>query len=296
MKNGLIETEIQAQSLKKYLQFKSYAFMYEKLFETRFAHTDEERTQAFQVRYEVYCAEYGFEEAQKFSDKMERDAFDQCAQHALLIHRPSQKAVGTVRIIPPNIHDLELSFPLQESFSCKQLSNANNIKRMCEISRLCILKDFRGKSSFGQNNSKNTEKTKRDKVCDALASKLIKFGPIGLLRSCYEMSLDRKLDSACAVLETRLIRSLRRLGICCQPLGPVIDYHGQRQPILIDFIETASNMQAQNKGMWEMITYNGRLQERGHLVREHNNLIGASFTNQFLNQGMPSNGQTLITT
>ena len=70
MNNGLIETEIQAQSLKRYLQFKSYAFMYEKLFETRFAHTDEERAQAFQVRYEVYCAEYGFEEAQKFSDKM----------------------------------------------------------------------------------------------------------------------------------------------------------------------------------------------------------------------------------
>tara|TARA_R110002124_G_scaffold287216_1_gene471357 strand:- start:42442 stop:43332 length:891 start_codon:yes stop_codon:yes gene_type:complete len=284
MTNATEGTQPSAQSLKRYMQFKSYAFMYEKLFETRFATTDEDREQAFQVRYEVYCAEYGFEEAQKFSDKMEQDAFDQQAQHALLIHKPSQRTVGTVRIIPPNMRDLGLSFPLQEAFQCSQLANPDNVKRMCEISRLCILKDFRGKSSFASKKNEEEEKTARDKICDVLASKLIKLGPIGLLRSCYEMSLNRKLDSACAVLETRLIRSLERLGIVCERIGPVIDYHGKRQPIIIDFMSTANSMRSQNKAIWEMITYGGRLQQRGNLVREHNNLIGAAFTETFLNE------------
>jgi N-acyl amino acid synthase of PEP-CTERM/exosortase system len=265
---------INNESLRKYIAFKSYAYIYEQLYETKTVHRERDKEKAFRIRYDIYCAEYGFEDAKKFSQELEKDSFDDTAQQVLLIHKPSGEAVGTARVIPPNARKLTDSFPLQEAFSCPQLSSQYNLQRMGEISRLCVLKDFRGKASLKGKTGLNP----LDAIYGKFASKLIKFGPMGLIRSTFEMSVDRKLDHACAVMETRLIRSLERLGILCDRIGPVLDYHGKRQPVIIDLQGSLCNIRARQKSLWEMMSYNGELQSRLDIVRHHNDIIAHGLT------------------
>jgi N-acyl amino acid synthase of PEP-CTERM/exosortase system len=264
---------INNESLRKYWAFKSYAYIYEQLFETKMVHRERDKEKAFRIRYDIYCAEYGFEDAKQFSEQLEKDSFDDTAQQVLLIHKPSGEAVGTARVIPPNARKLMDSFPLQEAFNCSQLSNEYNLQRMGEISRLCVLKDFRGKANLEGKASFNP----LDAIYGKFASKLIKFGPVGLIRSTFEMSADRKLDRACAIMETRLIRSLERLGILCDRIGPVIDYHGKRQPVIIDLQGSLCNIRARQKSLWEMMSYNGELQDRLDIVRHHNDMVAHSY-------------------
>lgn len=252
--------------IKDYIQFKSFSWLYNQLFETVIAESPALKEKAYRIRYEVLCEEFGYEEAARHANKLERDIYDDRAKHCLLIHKRSGEAIGTVRLVMPNSEDLHNSFPLQEIFSGSRLRDEHIINNMCEISKLCILKKFRTRcgderSPLGGVHDQDQE-TFIDKSSKRIARRIIPFAPIGLIKSCFDVAIANGYTQGCVLLEVPLIESFERLGIICQRIGPVIDLVNQRQPIIIDFFTSVNNMRVKQKAVWEMMTNNGILHDR----------------------------------
>ena len=58
-------------------------------------------------------------------------------------------------------------------------------------------------------------------------------------------------------MDPTLLRLLTRLGIHFDPIGPLVEYHGRRQPCykkLTDFLERARQERPE---VWEVITNDG---------------------------------------
>ena len=83
--------------------------------------------------------------------------------------------------------------------------------------------------------------------------------PLGLIRSCVEMSVREGMTHWAAVMEPALLRLLTRLGIHFNPLGPLVEYHGQRQPCWVDLGIMLDRVHAERLDVWNVITDGGRL-------------------------------------
>ncbi len=254
--------------IKNYLQFKSFSWLYNQLFETVLAESPALKEKAYRIRYEVLCEEFGYKEAERHAGKLERDIYDDHAKHCLLIHKRSGEAIGTVRLVMPHMQDSQQGLPIQEIFSGGHLrvreSNAHD--RICEIDKLCILKKFRSRngeetSPLGGVQDQDQE-TFMDKSSKRIARRIIPFAPIGLIKSCFDLAIANGYTQGCVLLEVPLIESFERLGIICQRIGPIIDLVNQRQPIIIDFFTSVNNMRVKQKAVWEMMTNNGALHDR----------------------------------
>ena len=251
--------------LKDYLQFKSFSWLYNQLFETVIAESDALKEKAFRIRHEVLCEEFGYHQVKPEADKMERDHYDEHAHHVLLIHKRSGEAIGTVRVVMPNTEDLHNSFPLQERFQGGRMKDEGALQTMCEISRLCVLKQFRSRqgdegSPLGCVHDQDKE-TFMDRATRRVARRIIPFAPIGLIRSSFEIAIREGQTQCCVLLETPLIDSFERLGLICHRIGPVIDYEG-RQPVLIDIFTSIHNMRIKQKAIWDVMTNNGLLHDQ----------------------------------
>src|SRR5665213_1072907 len=81
-------------------------------------------------------------------DGLESDAFDNRAIHGVLFHRPTDRAIGTVRMILPQdcvVDSLPIMALLRESNI--DLANHVRISQAVEISRFAISKDYRRRQS-----------------------------------------------------------------------------------------------------------------------------------------------------
>jgi len=83
--------------------------------------------------------------------------------------------------------------------------------------------------------------------------------PLGLIKSCVEMSVREGMTHWAAVMEPALLRLLTRLGIYFNPLGSLVEYHGRRQPCWVDVGAMLARVHAERPDVWEVITDGGRL-------------------------------------
>jgi len=77
---------------------------------------------------------------------------------------------------------------------------------------------------------------------------------IGLIRDAWEQGITHWS----AVMEPALLRLIGRLGIDFSPLGPLVDYHGTRQPCHGDTNEVLAGIKRQQRDVWALITDSGR--------------------------------------
>src|SRR3954454_25022818 len=89
--------------------------------------------------------------------------------------------------------------------------------------------------------------------------KLLFHLPLGLIKSCVEMSVREGMSHWATVMEPALLRLLTRLGIHFNPLGSLVEYHGRRQPCWVDLDVMLARVHAERPDVWEVITDGGRL-------------------------------------
>jgi len=63
----------------------------------------------------------------------------------------------------------------------------------------------------------------------------------------------------CAVMEPTLLRMLRRLGMVMPSIGPVVEYHGLRQPCYGHLDTGLARVWIQRPEVWELLTCDGAL-------------------------------------
>jgi N-acyl amino acid synthase of PEP-CTERM/exosortase system len=207
--------------------------LYKKYFKFLYADNDDLRELVYNIRYQVFCREFGFEREEDYPDGKEWDEFDERSLHCILIHKPSDTAVGCVRLIMPLDSSTSL-LPLEmccgEAVDKNKFDLSSNGKRnFGEISRLAVLSNFRRRSSDIQGPVSIPDQ-----------NKVIKSGrdtfpliSVSLSLGILSMLLNSGLEHGLAMMEPRLTRLLRRYGIVFKQIGDIVDYHGRRGPFLI---------------------------------------------------------------
>lgn len=209
---------------------------------------------AHALRFQVYCLERKFENAEEHPDGLETDGYDAHAIQGVLLHRPTRGAIGSVRMILPKA-GAEDSFPIMTLLraSSFDLSDYVNVNQSIEVSRFAISKEFRRRKSDQMDVPAFTR-------ADACRETNLAF--LSLLQFVLRESVRHNVLFWTAVMEPKFLRLLARMGICYTPLGPMVMHHGIRQPCycyLPDMLENARRVQPE---CWEVLTDGGVLHEQ----------------------------------
>jgi N-acyl amino acid synthase of PEP-CTERM/exosortase system len=238
------------------VQNKRLLELYESYFKIIPAETTDQLRSAFRLRYEVYCVENAWENPAENPNGMETDVHDAWALHSILLHRPSQDIIGTVRLIlPMSCPGMEgTGLPIRDVCHHELLTTNNAVlpwETTAEISRLAISKKMRRRAGDTKSIGAFTDSDDpRRRIPDT---------SIGLMQAMVAMSADAGATHVCAVVEPRLLRMLARLGIHFIPLGVPVTYHGLRQPCYSGIEELLARTWVERRDVWEVMTRDGTL-------------------------------------
>jgi N-acyl amino acid synthase of PEP-CTERM/exosortase system len=213
------------------------------------ADTQELIKTAFALRYQVYCIERQFEDPAKQQGNLEIDEFDRHAVHSLVVHRPRGDAIGTARLILPQ--GRPNSLPIQQLLQKNGLRAVDHFPNasVAEISRFAISKEFRRRNSETSSSADEAAKRERRNNLPCL----------GLIQVMLRQSVELGIDHWAAVMEPQLLRMLAVMGIRFQPIGPLVSYHGLRQPSFCHVPQMLRNLALTKPENWAVVTNNGEL-------------------------------------
>ncbi len=197
------------------------------------ATTHELRAEVFKIRHNVYCEELAFEQVKE--EKEEKDEFDSHSIFTMLKHKPTNVYTSCVRVVRSRSEGELLPI---EKYCLKSIQNGDlhprNFQRheICEISRLAVKANFRRRSSdkfegsavgaISENTYSETE------------LRCFPFIAIGLYMAAATMAINTGINHAYVMMEPRLARSMKFVGIKFIQIGDAIDYHGLRAPYYIN--------------------------------------------------------------
>ena len=239
---------------------------FDRHFEVELADTPGSLSDALALRYQVYCLERGYEDPAKNPGGYERDEFDQRSVHAIVRHRLSGDCIAAVRLVLASPSTPTSLFPVEaacgEQFYAGVWDRVHAVPRGClgEISRFAVSKQFRRRyteADYIQGISPHVP------YFDESAEgpnhrRVMPYVTLGLFAAVIRLSARHGVTHWFAVMEPTLLRLLRKFGIHFPPIGPVVDYHGRRQPTLAVGIEVADRARAEQPDVWDLVTDRGR--------------------------------------
>ena len=238
---------------------------YNRYFEWVRADTPKLLEEVFRVRYAVYCLEQSFEDPADFPDGLERDGYDSHSVHSLLIHSPSGRVAGAVRLILPLRENPIGSLPIDKICSDPILTGAERISRAstAEVSRFAVTKGFRRRWHMGEQQSPSGVTEKSLEAAQARGvfphdRRVSSHITLGLIASLVQMSAENGVSVWCSVMEWALLRLLTRIGIHFTPIGPQVEHHGKRQPCYSSLDTLLVRAKSERPDVWEILTNEGR--------------------------------------
>lgn len=231
--------------------------IYEQYFEVVMADTDEARDLSYRLRYQVYCIENAFEPASENPGERETDPYDVQSEHALLIHRKTNTIAGTTRLIMTGKDGGSLPQPIHDICAPEILAEVTDhipAVQIGEMSRFAVSKEFRRRAE-----DKTTLTGGLSQEGEANPRRVIPHISLGLMQATISMAKANDITHLYAVMEPALLRMLRHLGIYFEKLGPVVDYHGRRQPCYCDLDHLLATVWAKNPEVWAVMTDSGRI-------------------------------------
>lgn len=215
-------------------------------FRTFTARTPEQVREAQKVRYQVYCVENSLEDQN--AEGIETDCFDSHSVHSLLVYRAANSALGTVRLILPLPDETTDSFPMQRVLKG---STAGEFRRLplysaAEVSRFSISRQFRRDS--------NEDEAEFISVSGPLMR-------LGLIQSLVRMSFEYGITHWCAMMEPTLLRMLAAMAIRFRPIGPLVEFHGLRQPCYCSLTDILESVRQERPAFWSVLTNGGALRK-----------------------------------
>lgn len=219
--------------LSRLEEFKQY-------FELAPAITKEQRDMVYQIRYRVYCEEFGYEPTEAFRNHQETDEFDDQSMHCLVTHRESGVPVGCVRVVMVEGNDkMPMELHADDSIDKEFLGTfAERRDVMCEISRLAVDGAFRRRrreqeTRFGNVEVDPGQEWERRTFPLIALSLMIGAGALADVlgrRHCF------------AIMEPFLPVMMRRAGIHFRRVGEDFEFRGVRAPYycnMEDLFDTA---------------------------------------------------------
>ncbi|KFI22887.1 PEP-CTERM/exosortase system-associated acyltransferase [Nitrosococcus oceani] len=238
----------------------SLAEIYEKYFEIypQVDKAPEQLAEVYRLRFQVYCVENPFEDSSYHPDGLEKDPFDDCSIHSLLVHRQTSLAAGTVRLVLPSEDNPALTLPINQLCREPLLNDLNLLPRstLAEVSRFAVSKNFRRR--LGEASSPSGVSTEWHEAQAREQGRKIPHLCLGLIQALVGNSYKYGVTHWSAVMEPALLRMLKRVGIHFINSGPLIEYHGWRQPCYAELAPMLSQVKQERPDVWELITDYGR--------------------------------------
>lgn len=112
---------------------------FDSCFEVFLADTPESKQIHYNLRYQVYCEEMGFEDKQKFPGQMEFDEWDEHSVHFIVRQRYTGQWLGALRLVYQN----GLVLPFEDKCTPYKKLTSQQYFHSMELSRLCVIKEAR---------------------------------------------------------------------------------------------------------------------------------------------------------
>jgi N-acyl amino acid synthase of PEP-CTERM/exosortase system len=199
------------------------------------ANTAELKKEVYRIRYGVYCDELGWEEKSAFPDGLEIDSYDENSRHCLLQYQRDNSFIGCVRLVMADPDPDSSPIPLVEHCSDildRDILNIDALDRsgFGEISRLAIKKEFRRRP--GESDSPSGFRKESAPVAPEERRRFPHIA-LGLYLGAASIGIGEGLTGVFAMMEPRLARVLRILGIHFQQVGKTLEHRGTRAPFYI---------------------------------------------------------------
>lgn len=250
----------------------SFLSAYNKAFSLFKADTDAWKEHVFRLRYDVYCEENLFINPDSHPDHLESDSYDDRSQHYILLHRPTAKVVGTLRVVLPNDEQPSQSFSVQQVCDHNLLKSDSRVLTMCEISRFCMSKNFRKREMDGCLLPAYYDQDQVETKVNGhvkLFRRRIPYAPLALLAGAFESALEARITDCVWMVEPKQLWSLKKIGLTYRVLGPQIDHHGGLQPIIFNIKNVLDSMHRQNQNCWEIVSDEGRIQKMADELQQN---------------------------
>jgi N-acyl amino acid synthase of PEP-CTERM/exosortase system len=204
---------------------------------------------AHRLRYQVYCVEKEFEDANAHPNELEKDEFDSHAVQGLLLHRATGTALGTARLVLPLSDTPERSFAVQRLLrrESRKMAASVPIGSTAEVSRFSI-----SKHSLRRLFSTNGDAGQAD----------CRSGPLmrlGLIQMLIRMSIANNITHWYCIIEPSLKRMLDAMAFSMEPVGPLVEFHGVRQPCFCSLSKVLTAMKHERPSFWDVLTDGGTL-------------------------------------
>lgn len=186
--------------------------MFDRSYEVVLADTEAARRIHYQIRYQVYCLEKGYEDECSHS-KYERDEWDDQSVHFIVRTKQSREWIAAMRMVIPETGPLPV----------EQLCRVNPIatpsfsgESVAEISRMCVIDSHR------RNMHSEPPSSRRSK------SVIMK----GLLRAAAVYSQENNIPYWYFLTTPALARMINRLNVQLIKVGSACNHRGIRYPFL----------------------------------------------------------------
>jgi N-acyl amino acid synthase of PEP-CTERM/exosortase system len=181
--------------------------------------------QSYRLRYQVYCLERQFLDADAYPTEQERDEFDDHSVHVGVVDRAGELA-GTARLVRTNAAGLPLLRHCTLFSDETLLSDPRNI--VVEVSRLSISRRYtrrRGDDSCGPPQVFESEGSGVGIPGERRRAGNLLF--VTLLQAFYQAAKRLSATHWIAATEPSLQRRLAQFGLPSRQVGPETEYWGR---------------------------------------------------------------------
>lgn len=198
----------------------------------------------YQLRYQVFCLETGYEDPGQFPDGEEQDEWDDNSLHFLVQERVSGQWVAAMRLVLPEAPDLPIKRRVVINTPCQR-----DPWDTAEISRLCMVGHYRRRlqgramSCGGRMIERNglarataiqSEARKQQRTAEILQT---------LLSAAVTISAERGIAHWYMLITRSLAKILGNvLPMNLQLAGPVCSHRGERYPFLVDVAQIVRDL------------------------------------------------------
>ena len=225
----------------------SLAENFDEYFEIKLADTEDLKNASYKIRHTVYAQELGWEPINL--NGKETDECDPYAFSILLVHKRTGQFAGTVRlVIPPHsMPNSKLPFELHCADTInRDVIDPDALKRgsFGEISRLSVPNQFRRRLDEKNKPFVINELSGGDVFSEEERRNFPNIA-IGLYLSVIAMVNMCNHSHMFVVVEPRLNKRLKRLGLNFQQCGEELDYHGTRALFCLERKDFTGNLNAE---------------------------------------------------
>jgi len=205
------------------------------------------------IRHEVFCKELNLFD--KNEDGIETDFYDSFSTQCLIQHTNSENFAGTVRLILPKSKDdvLPITKLASEHITVEKYRPTNfDPTEVCEISRIAIPEAFR------RRNIDKFEGAERGGIDLTTYSEIeLRCFPliaVGLYMASAALAAREGRKHAYFMVEPKLAKSMKYIGIQLEQIGTEFEYVGTRAPYYINYDNFLANLKPSFRFMMNEFT------------------------------------------